>query len=110
MQENTYFMNPEDAAEMARLSLQDLLLTKANGDLFPVPIPEKSRVIDLGCGPGGWLLALGDTYRAQGVTGIGVDVDQMMITYAHGRAESLDLDNLLFEQMDLRKRAVAVSR
>jgi len=35
MQENTYFMNPEDAAEMARLSLQDLLLTKADGRSLP---------------------------------------------------------------------------
>jgi ubiquinone/menaquinone biosynthesis C-methylase UbiE len=102
---NDYFMNPEDAAEMARLILQDRLLTRVMGGLFPLPISPNAKVIDIACGPGGWAL---DVARAQleedpvcDGTVLGVDIDTQMISYAKAQAEGLELDNASFQVMDI---------
>ena len=55
---NTYFIDAEDAAEMARLTHQDRLLTKGMGGLFPdsFDLSEVHDILDIACGPGGWVL------------------------------------------------------
>ena len=56
--EKRYFIDPENAAEMARLTHQDSLVTTIMGGLFP----ERSDlscvrdVLDIACGPGEWPL------------------------------------------------------
>jgi len=104
--DNLYFMDPENAAEMARLLLQDRLFTKAMGGLFPEPISPQSSVIDIGCGPGAWLLDLVNEWVKQDPecsgTVLGVDIDQQMIRYAQAQAQAFDADNAHFEILDIR--------
>src|SRR5258708_3157755 len=53
-----YVIDAENAAEMARLLLQDQLLTRAMGGPLAeqVDMSQVHRVLDIGCGPGGWVL------------------------------------------------------
>ena len=53
---STYFVNPEEAEETARLLLQDRFVTKETGGVFPEDLdPNRVQlVLDLACGPGGW--------------------------------------------------------
>src|SRR5947207_7899921 len=56
--QSSYFIDAENAAEMARLIDQDHIITKGMGGLFAA-IPDLSRIsraLDLGCGPGEWAL------------------------------------------------------
>jgi len=101
-QDNPYFIDPSNAAEMARLILQDRLFTTAMGGVFPHPLAAGARVLDVGCGPGGWLLDLADQYLEAGVTAVGIDLDETMISYARGQAQASDLENVTFEILDLR--------
>ena len=58
--EKTYFIDSQSAAEMARLMDFDRYLTKAMGG----PMEERTeysnihRILDIACGPGGWVLDL----------------------------------------------------
>lgn len=54
--ENTYVIDAESAAEMARLMRQDQLMTAGMGGIFPeqIDLSGVQRVLDLACGPGGW--------------------------------------------------------
>src|SRR5437667_425536 len=60
---STYFINPEEAAETSRLLLQDRIITKEMGGVFPASLDLSHiyTVLDLACGPGGWAL---DVVRA----------------------------------------------
>lgn len=53
---NTYFIDTESSAEMARLLNQDRIITKAMGGLLAEQSEETvdriRRVLDVGCGPG----------------------------------------------------------
>src|SRR5712691_5576152 len=62
--ESTYFIDAESAAEMARLMIQDRLLTKGMGGLFPerADLSNLHRILDIGCGPGAWALDVADAY------------------------------------------------
>ncbi len=84
-QENTYFINAESAAEMNRLTIQDRLLTREMGSLLPKDVDPSTihKVLDIACGPGGWVLDLATTYRHMDV--IGVDLSEKMISYANSR-------------------------
>src|SRR5690348_12671100 len=63
-EENTYILDAESAAEMARLMRQDQLVTAGMGGIFPenIDLSGIQRVIDLACGPGGWPLEVAYTY------------------------------------------------
>ncbi len=84
-QKNTYFINAESAAEMNRLTIQDHLLTQEMGGLLPKDINPSgiSKVLDLACGPGGWVLDLASAYRHMEV--VGVDLSEKMIAHANSR-------------------------
>ena len=53
-----YVLPAENAAEMARLMLQDRLITQSMGGVLPeqTDLSQVRRVLDIACGPGGWLL------------------------------------------------------
>ncbi|HEU5382801.1 MAG TPA: class I SAM-dependent methyltransferase [Ktedonobacteraceae bacterium] len=99
MDENTYFIDKDDEAELARLLVQDnaynLALT-----LLPTEWVFKSemRVLDLACGPGGWVLQV--SYDHPELSVIGVDLSPQMITYARAQAEVREL-SAQFRIMDL---------
>src|SRR6185312_11213740 len=83
---NTYLFDSEDGTEMARLIHLDRVMTKGMGGLL-VGLPELSetaQVLDLCCGPGGWVLDLAYEHSDMKITGI--DLSQIMIKYARARA------------------------
>ncbi len=75
-----YFIDAENAAEMARLTRQDRFLTEAMDGLFSErsDIASMHSILDLGCG-----------------------LSELMVNYAQARAHSQGLDNASFKVMDL---------
>ena len=104
--ENTYIIDAEDAAEMARLLDQDKLLTEAMGGLFPERAGGDMRdihdVLDIGCGPGGWIHEVAHSYP--NVEATGIDISQRMVQYARAHAKVRKLNNAHFKVMDAHKR------
>lgn len=101
--QNTYVMDPESAAEMARLMRQDQLITVGMGGIFPEPISlDRVRyVLDLACGPGGWPLEVAYTYSDTEV--IGIDISDRMIAYASAQARVQQRSNVRFQVMNILK-------
>ncbi|HLG61849.1 MAG TPA: class I SAM-dependent methyltransferase [Ktedonosporobacter sp.] len=98
---NSYIINVESGAEMARLIDQDKFVTKCMGGLFP-EIPDLAKVgstLDVACGPGGWAQELAYTYPDMRV--VGIDISQRMIEYAKALSQVQGLDNAEFRVMDL---------
>ena len=95
-----YIMDAENAAEMARLMIQDHLLTQAMGGLVPeqTDLSQVYHVLDIACGPGGWLLDL--VTQHPHLQGVGIDISQLMIEYATSLATSQGLSNVQFHVMD----------
>jgi SAM-dependent methyltransferase len=96
-------IDPENGAEVARLIDQHYLLTKYMGGLFPqdVDTTHLSRVLDLACGPGGWVQDVAFAY--QDIEVIGVDNCQSILNYARSLAGVQGLDNTSFVSMDIRQ-------
>jgi ubiquinone/menaquinone biosynthesis C-methylase UbiE len=96
-----YVIEAENAAEMARLMLQDQMLTSIMGG----PLAEQAdlsqvyRVLDIACGPGGWLLELVTRYPH--IQGLGIDISQLMTEYANNQAAFHGLSNVQFHVMDV---------
>ena len=95
-----YVMDAENAAEMARLMLRDHLLTQSMGGVLPeqADVSKIYHVLDVACGPGGWLLEL--TTRHPHMQGVGIDISNLMIGYANHLATSNGLSNVRFQVMD----------
>ena len=114
MDEQTYAIDPEDPAEMARLTTQDSLVTQGMGGLLPEwrdhngderlpPCPRTPRtpyhVLDVGCGPGSWVLDMAFAFPSIDVAGI--DISKIMINYANARAQTQNLTNASFGIMNV---------
>ena len=95
-----YVMDAENAAEMARLMVQDHLLTQAMGGLVPEQsdLSQVYHVLDIACGSGGWLLDLATQHPH--MQGVGIDISQLMMEYATSLATSRGLPNVQFRVMD----------
>lgn len=104
-QENTYLIDSNNSAEMARLLEQDRLITDGMGGIFPERDKEDmqgiTKILDIACGPGGWVLDVARTYPGIEVTGI--DISQSMIEYARAHAEVQQLRNARFAVMNALK-------
>ncbi len=102
--QRTYFMEPENTTEMAHIIFQDRNFTRILGGLFPegATLTDGQRIIDIGCGTGGWLLDVAHQY--QHVEAIGIDISKMMVEYANVAARSQGLDNVLFQEMNALER------
>src|SRR5579859_6069735 len=100
---NAYIIDAESATEMARLLDQDKMLTQAMGGIFPerADLSEIFDVLDIACGPGGWVHEVAHTYPEMEV--VGVDISQRMITYARTHAQVRKLPNARFIVMDVLK-------
>lgn len=96
-----YIIDAENAAEMARLMVQDQVITQAMGG----PLPEQAdlsgifQVLDIACGPGGWLFDVASQYPHMQV--VGIDISQLMVEYASSIAASQQLSNVSFRLMDV---------
>lgn len=101
--DNTYVIDSESAAEMARLMRQDQLLTIGMGGLFPERdnLDTLSSILDIACGPGGWVLETAFQHKDKDVTG--VDISQKMIAYAQAQAKVQGLENAHFQAMNALK-------
>jgi SAM-dependent methyltransferase len=99
---NTYMIDTESGAEMARLIDQDRIVTRAMGGLLPPDFePEEGKIIlDLGCGPGGWAQEVAFQHPLLHI--MGIDVSHKMIGYAQSFVSIQHLKNLTFQVMDLR--------
>jgi len=101
--QNKYFIDVEHGAEMARLLDQERLFTKGMGGL----LAERSdlsgihSVLDIGCGPGGWVQELAFTYPD--IEAVGIDISVSMIEFARDQAQSQHLGNAYFQVMDATK-------
>ncbi len=99
---STYFVEDRsNDAEMLRLFIQDRLLTEGMGG----PLTEQTNIasirhaLDLGCGPGGWVLETARIYPHMDVTGC--DISWRMIEYANALAKAHHLtDGVSFRVMD----------
>ncbi|MGH2493282.1 MAG: class I SAM-dependent methyltransferase [Ktedonobacteraceae bacterium] len=100
---NEYFIDAENAAEMARLIDQESFITGAMGGLFAErsDIATMRSILDLGCGPGQWARDVALQYPRSNVTG--VDISNIMIQYAQAHAQVGKLPNISFEVMDITK-------
>jgi SAM-dependent methyltransferase len=104
MDENTYALDPESGAEMARLIDQDLLVTGVMGGLLPTQFDQEaaSAIFDVACGPGGWALEV--AFRYPEIEVVGIDISKAMIAYATQRAHVQGRNNASFEVMDATKK------
>lgn len=100
-EESTYVADAESAEEMARLMLQDRLLTQGMGGVFPEnpDLSHVQRVLDVACGPGGW--ALDVAFRYMDIQVLGVDISERMIAYANAQARTRQYDNVTFQVMNI---------
>ena len=100
---STYFV--EDSSkkeELSRLQIQDQMVTTSMGGVLPEqPDPTIfGRVLDVGCGTGGWLIEAAKTYATMSLL-VGVDVSERMIAYAQAQAEAQQVsDRVQFRTMD----------
>lgn len=99
--ENTYFIDPESGAEMARLIGQDQMVTRSMGGLFSErkDMAGIKRVLDLACGPGWWALNVATTYPDIQV--VGIDISKLMVEYAQAQAHVRRLQNIRFQTKDV---------
>ncbi|QBD75318.1 class I SAM-dependent methyltransferase [Ktedonosporobacter rubrisoli] len=100
---STYFVqNRANEEELTRLCLQDKMLTTAMGGVLTEQSNPASlqAVLDIGSGPGNWLIELALTYP--GIKRLeGVDVSARMVEYARKQASLAQLeDRLHFSMMD----------
>jgi ubiquinone/menaquinone biosynthesis C-methylase UbiE len=77
------------------------MLTKGLEDLFPATFDTASArtILDLGCGPGGWVQEVAFAYPQLEVTGM--DISQSMVAYATMQAKVQGLENAHFTMGDL---------
>lgn len=98
-----YFFDPESPAEMARLINLDQFITRnMGGPLVGIADPSSLHtIVDLACGPGGWVLDVAFAYPEIDVAG--VDISQTMTSYASARARSQGITNASFGVMDIKQ-------
>lgn len=91
----TYFvLDHSSEEELTRLMIQDQMLTSGMGGALPEQPADTvfRRVLDVGCGTGGWLLETARTYPTVSQL-IGVDIDRKMIAYARNQAEQQQMQD-----------------
>ncbi|QBD75619.1 class I SAM-dependent methyltransferase [Ktedonosporobacter rubrisoli] len=106
-QPSTYFVQDRsNEAELTRLHIQDQMLTKAMGGVLPEqPDPSRfSRILDVGCGTGDWLIEAAQTYPHLSLL-IGVDASRNLLAYARDQAEAQGVsERVEFQVMDALRR------
>jgi ubiquinone/menaquinone biosynthesis C-methylase UbiE len=94
--QTSYPIDPENVHEMNRLTNQARLMTRTTGLLPPqVSLTAGQTVLDIGCGPGEWVLEVARQHPDCQV--VGLDISQRMVTYASSCAQVQHLPNARFE-------------
>src|SRR6266581_7695988 len=78
--------------ELTRLQIQDQLVTASMGGVLSEQSDptQFQRVLDVGCGTGGWLIEVAKTYPHMKRL-VGVDISTKMLDYARAQAEEQGL-------------------
>jgi ubiquinone/menaquinone biosynthesis C-methylase UbiE len=87
---------------MTRLEIQDKMVTNEMGGVLPELVNHSClrRVLDVGCGTGGWLIETARAYPTIEKL-VGADISGKMMEYARARAKALVLDGRVeFQTMD----------
>jgi len=86
-------VDPKNSVEIIRLDNQNRLMTEAVGGVFPetLDLTNVSRILDLGCGLGGWTM---DAAFALEAHCVGVDNRASLIEFAQMRAQTTSIDDL----------------
>jgi len=104
---STYFVPDRSyKEELLRLQTQDQMLTAGMGGVLPEqPDPTIfQRVLDVGCGTGGWLIETARTYPNIPVL-VGIDVSERFVKYAQAQAQAQGVgDRVEFRVMDALRR------
>jgi ubiquinone/menaquinone biosynthesis C-methylase UbiE len=99
---STYVVQDRSIEELTRLQIQDQLVTASMGGVLPEqPNPTIfQRVLDVGCGTGGWLIEIAKAYPS--VTQlVGVDISEKILEYARAQAVAQQVsDRVQFRAMD----------
>jgi ubiquinone/menaquinone biosynthesis C-methylase UbiE len=98
----TYFVQDRsNQDELQRLIVHERLVTKSMGGVLPEQVDPAGlrRILDIGCGPGGWIIAVAQTYP-QIKKLYGIDISPTMIRCARQRAEEQLLKRVEFLVMD----------
>jgi len=102
-QPSTYFVQDRsNKKELARLQIQDQLMTAAMGGVLPEqPDPTIFQsVLDTACGTGGWLIEAAKTYPTMTKL-VGIDISKKMVEYARTQVQSQQVkDRVEFQVMD----------
>jgi ubiquinone/menaquinone biosynthesis C-methylase UbiE len=99
---NTYIIDTSGGTEVARLMKQSQLLTRSMGGVFPElgdELTHMHSILDLACGPGGWVLDAAYAYPNAEV--VGIDIDASLVQYARAHARVQGLENATFQDMDI---------
>ena len=99
---NTYIIDTSGGTEVARLMKQSQLLTRSMGGVFPElgdELANMHSILDLACGPGGWVLDAAYAYPTVEV--VGIDIDASLVQYARAHARVQGLENATFQDMDI---------
>src|SRR5262245_25036644 len=100
---STYFVQDRsNVDELTRLRIQDQMVTASMGGVLPEqPDPSRfQRVLDVGCGTGGWLIEVAKTYPSIKEL-VGVDISGKMLEAASQLAQAEGVaDRVTFRHMD----------
>lgn len=100
---STYFVQDRsNQEELKRLQIQDQMLTASMGGVLPEqPDPTAfARVLDVGCGTGGWLIELAQTTPSC-IMLVGIDASRTYVEYARTQAAAAHVDDRVeFHVMD----------
>src|SRR5712691_3571186 len=100
---STFFVQDRgNVEELSRLQLQDQMVTTSMGGVLPEqPDPTIfQRVLDVGCGTGGWLIETAKTYPTM-TRLVGIDANSHIIEYARAQAKVEQLhERVEFHVMD----------
>lgn len=96
-----YIADPHTRANLKRLTHVDRLVTRLLGGLLPEQADPAHfhRVLDIGCGPGCWLIDLALAHPTMSL--VGIDIDTYILNYAYAEAVAAQVSGRVeFRVMD----------
>src|SRR5437660_6386448 len=96
----TYVIHDSEK-ELSRLTIHGRLMTAIMGGVLSEQTDPTvfRRVLDVACGPGGWVIEIAQTYPEMSL--VGIDINKEMIKYARAQAEAHQVhDRVEFHVMD----------
>lgn len=101
---NSYVFDAENASEISRLIARNAFLYEALGGPFPERknLDGITRILDIGCGPGGWARDVAAQYPDKVI--IGIDISDMVLSQARqfvqNASQNTSLQHVSFIEMD----------